>query len=231
METTKQITPENCFESETKAKQKQNKGEIKTKKRRNKGEIRKEILELFAKTGGGVKTTQEIAKTLSANKGNVSTNLTALAKTGELVQVKYGLYTVNDEVLSMLRSEEQNEKTINKLLNLYDKILDRYSDLIEDTLSKDESKIEAKATLLNNFKALASVIDSLMKRWYLVHRGYDSNARQAQEDAKAKTEAREKEALKDAPIEDRVKIVGHFHTDLKELWDTMPKLEQEERKA
>ena len=126
------------------------------------------------------------------------------------------------------RTAAQNKKTINRLLNLYDEVLMKYSVLIKGVLDSEES-LGDKATLLNNFKALSSMADPLMKRWYLVHRGYDSNTRQAQEDAKAKTVAREREAQANAPFEDTIVEVGHYHNDVKELWDNLPKTEQEQR--
>ena len=126
------------------------------------------------------------------------------------------------------RTAVQNKKTINRLLNLYDEVLVKYSGLIKDVLESEES-LGDKATLLNNFKALSSMADPLMKRWYLVHRGYDINSRQAQEDAKAKTLARDKQAHANAPPEDRILVVGSYDTVMEELWNNLPDSEKQQR--
>ena len=126
------------------------------------------------------------------------------------------------------RSSAQNKRTINRILNTYDKVVNRYSDLIDEMLESGEP-IEKQADLLNNFKTLASIADPIMKRWYLVHRGYDNNAKQAQEDAKAKTEAEKKRNLKSASTEDQVIEVGHYDPSVKEFFDKLPEPEKKKR--
>ena len=83
--------------------------------------------------------------------------------------------------------------------------------------------IEKQADLLNNFKVLASIADPLMKRVYLVHRGYDNNARQAQEDAKANTTKKEKRQAETGSLEDQIVEVGHYSPSVKALFDNLPK--------
>ena len=63
-----------------------------------------------------------------------------------------------------------------------------------------------------------------------MHVGYDTNTRQAQEDAKAKTEERQKEALKDAPLEEQVNVIGSFDLETKQLIDALPTLESLSKK-
>ena len=84
---------------------------------------------------------------------------------------------------------------------------------------------EKQLLFIENFKWLTMIIDKLMKRWYLVHVGYDTNSRQAQEDAKAKTEERQKAALKEAPLEEQVSVIGSFDLETKQLIDNFPTLE------
>ena len=135
-----------------------------------------------------------------------------------------------NEIAEALRSPDANKNTIDRLMNLYDVVVGNYETWIAKNLN---SKVDFEKQLLfiENFKWLTSIGDKLMKRWSLEHKGYDTNTRQAQEDAKAQTAAREKAALEDAPLEDTVHVVGHYHTDLKELWDAMPASEKEKRKV
>ena len=66
-----------------------------------------------------------------------------------------------------------------------------------------------------------------MKRWYLVHRGYDSNTKQAHEDAKQKTTDRETQELKNAPAEAQLKVVREYDESMREVLAKMPKPVQE----
>ena len=119
---------------------------------------------------------------------------------------------------SKVRSAEDNEATISELLNEYD---DLFKEWIADNGIDFEKRLE-------NFKWLTMIVDKLMKRWSLVHVGYDTNTRQAQEDAKAKTELREQEALKNAPLEDTIVVVGHYKEGFQEILEHLPKKEAED---
>ena len=87
---------------------------------------------------------------------------------------------------------------------------------------------EKHLLFIENFKWLTMIADKLMKRWNLEHHGYDTNTRQAQEDAKAKTEEREKAALENAPFEDTIIVVGHYNEGMQEILANLPKKEVEE---
>ena len=98
------------------------------------------------------------------------------------------------------RTEEENKQTINRLLNLYDLMLLEYSKLIQnvgqdDTAKNDKDKDkkdkQEKSDVLTEFKAFATLADTLMKRWNIAHRGYDTNASIAAADAKAAQQASE----------------------------------------
>ena len=126
------------------------------------------------------------------------------------------------------RREAANKRTINRLLNTYDKVVLRYGELIDEMLESGEP-IEKQADLLNNFKTLASIADPLMKRWNLVNRGYDNNARQAQEDAKENTAKKGKRQAKTGSLEDQIVEVGHYSPSVKALWDNLPEDEKEKK--
>ena len=131
-------------------------------------------------------------------------------------------------VLTHVREDIDNQETINRMLNCYDLVLDDIAGTLKTELASKAS-IEEKIDLIKSLRWVGATIDQLMKRWYLVHRGYDTNTRQAQEDAKQKTVEREKADQKNAPPEDRVVEVGHFHPDMQELWDILPEPEKKKR--
>ena len=125
------------------------------------------------------------------------------------------------------RTEPKNKLTINRLLNLYDIALEEYGKLIK-TLAETED-VKERAAILNDFKALVSMVDPLMKRWYLVHRGYDSNARIAEAEVKAKLEKAQQEALESGVlIEEKITEVGHWNPAMQELLMNLPKPDNQE---
>ena len=119
-------------------------------------------------------------------------------------------------------------ETINKLLNLYDKLLDTVAVSIED---EDWKGIVEKIETIKSLRWLGATVDQLMKRWYLVHRGYDANTRQAQEDAKKKTVDREKQALENTPPEERVVVVREYNESMRDILENLPKPIQKKHKV
>ena len=182
---------------------------------------------ILAEFKNGMQRTQDIADAVPRRKRYIQGHLKVLREQGMILQVKKGWHAFNPDFKD-IRAEARNAVTINRLINLYDKVLAEYSVVLEARLASDQP-LEEKVRALNAFKTLVSTVDTLMKRWYLVHRGYDSNARQAQEDAKAKTAKAEKESLANAPPEDRIMVVGHYHDDVQKIWDNLPPMEQEKR--
>ncbi len=195
------------------------------------------ILKLLEKHGE-MHSDQIIANLPEVNESTLKGRLQKLKKRGKIDMLEKSLYVLAStstqtrpddtlkQISKVLRSAEDNEETISKLLNLYDDVLDRYKDWVVKNVGS-HTDFEQQLAFIENFKWLTMIADKLMKRWSLVHVGYDTNTRQAQEDAKLKTEAKKQEALKDAPLEATVNEVGHFHTDLKELWDNLPESEKE----
>jgi len=128
------------------------------------------------------------------------------------------------------RTEAMNKCTINRLLNLYDLALEEYTKLV-GTLAATEDK-KKRAAILNELKVLFAMVDPLMKRWYLVHRGYDSNARIEEAQFKAKQEKTEQAALEaELPIEAQIVEVAHWNPIMQELMMSLPKLDTEEDSA
>ena len=128
------------------------------------------------------------------------------------------------------RSETENVETINKLLKSYDIVLDNIAETLESELSA-KATIEEKINLIKILRWLGATVDQLMKRWYLVHRGYDSNTRQAQEDAKKKTVDREKQALENTPPEERVVVVREYNESMRDILENLPEPIQKKHKV
>ena len=158
-----------------------------------------------------------------------------LTDRGEIERVKNGIYRkpaaidpethlreARKKFSSDERSSENNEKTINTLLNTYDEVLAIFQVWVLQNIASEEIDFEQQLLFIENFKWLTMIGDKLMKRWALVHVGYDTNSRQAQEDAKAKTAEKEKQALEDAPPEGTVQVLGNFNLDTMQLIDNFP---------
>ena len=190
--------------------------------------IRSRILE-FLDNHPGEHKTGEIAKAIGASASNTSKTLKALATEGRIQQIKNGTYCGNDaspgdplkNISDALRAADANKNTIDRLLNIYDTYLENYEDWVKNNIGP-HIDFEKQLLCIENFKWLTGIGDKLMKRWSLEHVGYDTNTRQAQEDAKAKTAEREKAELADAPLRDRVMIVGKYDPEAEELLDCIP---------
>ena len=191
----------------------------------------------YLKNNPGRRKTAEIAKAIGVSVNGTSPVLTELVSTGEITKIKQGTYTANDngnpsaatqtpptddlkQISGALRSPDANKNTIDKLMNLYDKHVERYTQWFDKSVD-DDTDFE-QCQFIENFKGLTAIGDKLMKRWALEHVGYDTNTRQAQEDAKAKTEERQKAALEDAPLKDRIVVVGKYDPRAEKLIDCIP---------
>ncbi|MDE0637838.1 MAG: hypothetical protein OXI43_18525 [Candidatus Poribacteria bacterium] len=75
------------------------------------------------------------------------------------------------------RTEEDNKRTINRLLNLYDTVLDECTSLMQEPEPEENLTYAEKLDLL---KKLAAIASPLMQRWNITHQGYDSSVRMAQ---------------------------------------------------
>ena len=175
----------------------------------------------------------EIVATLPDAARKIKTRLSDMTKEGSIESPKRGFYVLPatsaqtfpnkqlSEIANALRSPDANKKTIDRLLNIYDGVLDNYEAWVSKNVGS-ETDFEQQLQFIENFKWLTAIGDKLMKRWSLEHVGYDTNTRQAQEDAKAKTAEREKAALEDAPLKDRIVVVGKYDPKAEALIDAIP---------
>ena len=61
--------------------------------------------------------------------------------------------------------------------------------------------------------------------------GYDSNTKQAHEDAKQKTADRETQELENAPPQSQLKVVREYGEGMREILAKMPQAEQKKTKV
>ena len=163
----------------------------------------------------GPKTTKEIAKHLALHESSARKHLKPLRVQGKIVAIHQGYYRLSEELAPW--TELKNQKIIDSLMKVYAKSLEQH-------LQKEDVS-------LDDLKDLILMVDRLMKRWYLVHRGYDANTRQAQEDAKKKTVDREKQALENAPLEDRVVVVREYNESMRDILENLPEPIQKKNKV
>ena len=139
----------------------------------------------------GDRWADEIVAGVSAQPASIRVCLGQLVKKGVIVRVKRGIYR-KKEVLEVpgatenLRKTSDNVATINQLLNFYDKVLDDIALTIE---TEDWTAVGKRMDVIKSLQWLAGVIDQLMHRWYIVHRGYDANPHQASADVERKVSA------------------------------------------
>ena len=188
-----------------------------------KPKLEDQILEVLSE---GEKTSAEIKKTLQGNAASIDKRLSKMAKSGKVNRVDKGIYCLPEAQnapgkVENSRGEVENTATINKMLTLYDKVLNAVDLTIEEKLAS-ATKIEDMVELIKSLRWLGATVDQLMKRWYLVHRGYDNNTRQAVEDAKKKTVEREKQETENAPPEDQLEVVQEYDESMREILENMP---------
>ena len=192
-----------------------------------KPQTKKRILEFL---GSGEKTRADIHKNVPGKQRHIDTCLSELKRDGE-AEAEKGVYSIPKSVptdakdapaeAENSREASDNIETINKMLNVYDLLLDDIVDTLSSELAEKET-IESKIDLIKSLRWVAATIDQLMKRWYLVHRGYDNNTRQAVEDAKQKTVDREKQKIENAPPEAQLKVVREYGEGMREILENMP---------
>ena len=187
----------------------------------------------------GEKRNHEIYEAVEGSVSSIKKRLRVLEKHGEITNPDRGKYALPEPPVEVQdapaavensRSETENIETINKLLKSYDIVLDNIAETLESELSA-KATIEGKINLIKSLRWLGATVDQLMKRWYLVHRGYDSNTRQAQEDAKKKTVDREKQALENTPPEERVVVVREYNESMRDILENLPEPIQKKHKV
>ena len=155
-----------------------------------KATIADQVLELLS---DGDKWADEIVAGVSAQPVSIRMRLGQLVKQGVIVRVKRGIYRKKEVLeepgaVKNPRKHSDNVKLINLQLNMLDKVIDAFCANFEEVW-RDETKLSELNGFILQFKSLASSVDKLMHRWYIVHRGYDANPYLAEADVDRKVSA------------------------------------------
>lgn len=197
----------------------------------NKQEITERILKCL---GSGEKRTVEIKELIGIKPWQVDRCLRDLKESGRvtgghgryrLVESASPVEPVSEGIEVNLRTEQENKETINKMLRLYDKLLDAVAASID---SGDWKSIETKIETIKSLRWLGSTVDQLMKRWSLVHRGYDTSPKQAEADLKEKQQIADRSSEKAGLSEENVQVVAHWHPRMQKFFMGLPGMEAKE---
>ena len=174
---------------------------------------------IFDVLESGEQTTAAIAVAIGRSERSVRRDLTALISDGKVSLVKKGVYRLHR---SVLWTEADNRVLINALLGVYTALIDACQGDVKEIFSSQDLSNTEKLGSVKVFNACVSMLDRLMKRWSLVHLGWNTNPRLAKADAAAKTSDTEKVDLEGAPLEALFQVVRHYHPSMKEICFNMP---------
>ena len=189
--------------------------------------MRKQLDEILDILDSGETHIDEILGKIGVSKNTARKYLNLLIDEKKVIRVKSGLYDLHEDYRPLTPLE--NRKIIKDLILFQKDILRIYRKDLNILLEQKNPDPNETQRLLDCIRVLSTSIDKLMKRWNLLTQGYDTNARQAQEDAKKKTVEREKREHAEAPLSEQIQEVGHYHPDVKEVWDTLPEQEKKDK--
>lgn len=152
------------------------------RKTRKNGDIAVQVLRVFAEHREETLTTQEISEKTGIHKSSVSRCLKRLSEMMQIEKVKAGHYRSVAQVsaveVSSNRTVEDNQKTIDRLLSIYDHLQDAF---MPSVLTAFQQERHSEGIQL--MKGLTLSMDRLMHRWAIISCGYDANPEQARQDA------------------------------------------------
>ena len=175
---------------------------------RQRGQNYIEIMQLFLENPEKVFTTQEITGVTGINKSVVSRQLKVLTEQLHVRKIKGGQYQLVDFSLSSERTREDNQKTIDTLLDFYDDKLEGLGRSVLIATMKGEHAVAFKM-----LKSMTDTVDILLHRWKLEHVGYDNNPEQARQDVKL---SKERQSASE-PEEPKDYEIGHWDAVNKKL--------------
>lgn len=181
------------------------------------------ILELL---DSGEKTIKEISEALEVSDQTTRKSLNILRKDSKVVCVQRGLYDLHEDYRPLTLFE--NRKHVKDLIHFQRDTLVIHRRDLDILLAQSDPNPEEKQRLLDCIKTLALSIDRLLKRWNLLVQGYDSNTKQASEDAKQKTAQREKQAMEHLPPEKQLEVVGDYDVEMRGILESLPEPVQKE---
>ena len=177
------------------------------------------VAAIFDVLEAGEQRTAAIAAAIGLSERSVRRHLKALIAEAKVSKVKKGVYRLHR---SVKWTETDNQVLINTLLGIYTALVDACKGDIKKIFASQEISTPEKMQRVKTFNTCVATIDRLMKRWSLVHHGWHANPGLAKADAAAKTAHTEKVDLAAAPLESFFQVVGHYHSDMRELIENMP---------
>ena len=186
--------------------------------------MHKQLNKILEILNSGERSMEEIRENLGVSINTARKYVNLLIAEEKVVSARKGKYDLHEDYRPLTPLE--NRKIIKDLILFQRDTLSIYRKRLNILLGQENPDPDETQMLLDCIKTLALTIDRLLKRWNVLTQGYDSNTQQASEDAKHKTVEREKQDLENAPPEDQLIEVGHFHSELKTLWDALPEAEK-----
>lgn len=168
----------------------------------------------------GEQTTAAIADAIGRSERSVRRDLTALRSDSKVSLVKKGVYRLHR---SVKWTESDNRVLINELLGVYTALIDACKGDVKEIFGLQDLSNTEKLLHIKTFNSCVATIDRLMKRWSLVHVGWNTNPQLAKADAEAKTSHTEKVDLAGAPLEAFFQVVADYGAGMKEIFWNLPK--------
>ena len=188
----------------------------KTSVKKTKTEV---VAEIFHQLDMGEQTTAVLATSSGRSERSVRRVLAEMVSDGKVSLVKRGMYRLSR---SVKWAEADNEMLINEVLVVYTALIDACKSDVKEIFASQEISDTEKIRCVKAFNVCVATIDRLMKRWSLVHLGWNTNTRMAKVDAEAKRHHAEKVDLAGAPLEAFFQIVGHYHPSVRAILENMP---------
>ena len=188
----------------------------KTPVKKTKAEV---VAGIFDQLESGEQTTAAIAASSGRSERSVRRVLSEMVSDGKLSLVKRGVYRLSR---SVKWTETDNQTLINALLAVYTALIDACKADVKEIFASQEISETEKIGCVKAFNACVATIDRLMKRWSLVHLGWNTNTGLAKVDAKAKRHHAERVDLVSAPLEAFFHIVSHYDPCMREILENLP---------
>lgn len=167
----------------------------------------------------GEQKTAAIATACGRSVRSVRRTLAEMVSDGKVCLVKRGVYRLSR---SVKWTEADNETLINAVLAVYTALIDACKADVKEIFASEEISNTEKIRCVKAFNGCVATIDQLMKRWSLVHLGWNTNTRMAKVDADAKARRTERLILEGAPLEAFFMVVAHYHPDVRALMEGLP---------
>ena len=177
------------------------------------------VAEIFHQLETGAQTTAALATSSGRSERSVRRILAEMRAAGKVSVVTKGGYRLSR---SVKWTEADNQSLINEVLVVYTVLIDACKADVKKIFASQEISNTEKIRGVKAFNGCVATIDRLMKRWSLVHLGWNTNTRLAKADAEAKTHHAEKVDLAAAPLEAFFRVVGYYHPSMREILENMP---------